>query len=676
MMSASRTGTSPARRLVRFNRTLFDLPCKVTLAHEVDAAMPLTRRLLLGSLTWAGLATAVAGLFVFVLGASFASSWRESAFDRLIQLHVPASGRVAVVEIDDASLEHLGPWPWSRTNLARLLARIADTKPKAIGLDVVLSGPDRYGPEALTQQLGAEVAVTSLLARLPDGDARLASEILHTPTVLSALLGDQTGATPPMAPILVQSDPPRLSPWSSAGAVLPLDKLAAAATGTGIGSLAGDESGIVRQVPLMAVAGSAPVAGFAAETLRVAEAAGSFILFGAKPAFAIGAHEIPLPADGMMRFLPSPPARWSQRSVSALALLNGDIPTDRLAGKIVLMGGSAAATGALRATAASPVAPSVQIQADALETMLSGRVPVRLPKAALFEGAAFCLLAAIGALAGVKFTPPMAVAATGLAIAAWIGGTFAVFLAGNWLVDPVAPPIGGLAALTAAAVHMALGHRRQAAGIRRRFEQHLAPELVARIVEQPDLVRFSGERREVTALFTDIEGFTALTDRLEAEALVALLDDYFSGVAAIVVRHGGMIDKFVGDAAHCLFNAPLDLPDHPRRALAAASEIIAFTRVFARRADVAAAGLGRTRIGLESGSAVVGDVGMGSKLDYTAHGTAVNTAARLEAINKQFGTDICVGPRAQALLADVPLRALGQVHLRGLGDVEVYTPHS
>ena len=167
---------------------------------------------------------------------------------------------------------------------------------------------------------------------------------------------------------------------------------------------------------------------------------------------------------------------------------------------------------------------------------------------------------------------------------------------------------------------------------RRRLEQHLAPAVVRRIVEQPDLVKLNGEWREVSALFTDIEGFTATTHRAGAPRIWWQRSTcIFEGVAGIVINHGGMIDKIVGDAVHALFNAPLDLEDHPQRAVECAIAIQTWSEDFRRRAPAAAIELGRTRIGIETGLAIVGDVGIRSKLDYTAHGDAVNMAARLEA---------------------------------------------
>jgi adenylate cyclase len=189
--------------------------------------------------------------------------------------------------------------------------------------------------------------------------------------------------------------------------------------------------------------------------------------------------------------------------------------------------------------------------------------------------------------------------------------------------------------------------------------------VVRRIVEQPALVKLTGERREVTSLFTDVEGFTALTHRADPEALVDALDHYFEGIAALVVEHGGMVDKIVGDAVHALFNVPLDLDDHPRRAVACAVAIRSWTASYRKLPASAAIGFGRTRIGIETGPAIVGDVGLRSKLDYTAYGDAVNAAARLEAANKELGSSICIGPVAAARCDNALLRALGTIMVRG-----------
>jgi adenylate cyclase len=157
-----------------------------------------------------------------------------------------------------------------------------------------------------------------------------------------------------------------------------------------------------------------------------------------------------------------------------------------------------------------------------------------------------------------------------------------------------------------------------------------------------------------------------MTDRARPERLIEVLDEYFDGVTGIVVKHEGLVDKIVGDAVHALFNVPFDLIDHPARALECAIAIMEFAREYSARPVARALGFGRTRIGLETGPAIVGDVGGTRKLDYTAHGKAVNAAARLEQANKEFGTTVLVGPNAAAVLASADLMPLGGYSIRGM----------
>ena len=175
-------------------------------------------------------------------------------------------------------------------------------------------------------------------------------------------------------------------------------------------------------------------------------------------------------------------------------------------------------------------------------------------------------------------------------------------------------------------------------------------------------------------MFTDIEGFTAMTERSEARKLVALLDEYLDAITDVILEHGGMVEKIVGDGVIAIFNAPLDLADHPRRALECAVAILRVSEEIRLRPSARELGLGRTRIGIETGPVIVGDVGGKRKLEYTAHGSAMNTASRLEGANKELGSSICIGPNAAARLNPDCIRSLGRYVVRGRDEaIEVFT---
>ena len=204
------------------------------------------------------------------------------------------------------------------------------------------------------------------------------------------------------------------------------------------------------------------------------------------------------------------------------------------------------------------------------------------------------------------------------------------------------------------------------------MRQHLPASVVDRLRDGTAPLRLPGELREITALFTDIEGFTDLTRRLPPQALVGLLDDYFTGLTRIIAARGGMVDKIVGDAVHAFFNAPTDQPDHVDQAIRAAGELRDFAAQFAQTKAAAAVGFGRTRIGVETGQALLGDVGRGGRTDYTAHGDAINMAARLQEASKSLGTTVLIGPRAAALTTTA-LSGPSAIDLRSFGLVQVST---
>jgi adenylate cyclase len=209
--------------------------------------------------------------------------------------------------------------------------------------------------------------------------------------------------------------------------------------------------------------------------------------------------------------------------------------------------------------------------------------------------------------------------------------------------------------------------RRQAAAERAHelLSRYFSPNLAERLASDPRSVDLGGQRREITAMFTDIEGFTSLVETLEPEIIAPLLNDYLGAMTDIVFAHGGTVVKIMGDAMHVLFGAPAEQSDHAARAIACALDLDASAQAFCRRWHGQGIAVGTTRLGLNAGPAIVGNFGRGRYFDYTAYGDTVNIAARLEAANKQLGTRICVGESVAGRVAGFTGRPVGDLLLRG-----------
>jgi adenylate cyclase len=584
---------------------------------------------------------------------------REAAFDRLLVWfpRTHSSTAVAVVDIGRDALAAYGPWPWPRDELARLVNKIADAKPKALAIDILLSPREEEGAQ----------------------DVALAEAIARIPTVLAVVLDPEPGAAMPEGTsVAVTGDVEVPDLIATPGIALPAPILAEKAQGLGVVSLPAPEGEPVRAVPLLAGGAGSVFAGLAAEALRVAEGGATIIASAPPQELRIGERALPLPADGLLRLHFATESDRRARTFAAEALMPDEANASALAGKIVFLGASAPEAGGLRLTAADPFLPSVEIHAEAAEQMLTGDIPWRYAWMGKIEVAAGVVLGGLGIVAIILLSPGAAFFTVVAMFLAWITAAAALVAGAAWLVDPTIPVFIALVAVQGAGLAQFGQTYRQRLAIERRFALRLPPEVVRRIAENPSELKLAGESRTITALFTDIEDFTALTDRMGPGELVALLDRYVDAVTATIVNHGGMVDKIVGDAVHAFFNAPVDLPDHAEKAVACALAIIDATEALRRDPAIVAMGLGRTRIGIETGPAVLGDVGRGAKRDYTAYGRVVNLAARLEAVNKEFGSSIALGPgTAAALGGRVPLRLLGKKALRGIGEeIEIFEPEA
>jgi adenylate cyclase len=203
----------------------------------------------------------------------------------------------------------------------------------------------------------------------------------------------------------------------------------------------------------------------------------------------------------------------------------------------------------------------------------------------------------------------------------------------------------------------------------------MAPALVDKLVNNPDSLSLNGESREMTFLFSDIAGFTTFTESASPELLVATLNEYLDVMCRAVMEQGGTIDKIVGDAVVGIFNAPLDQPDHAERAVKCALAMDSISNDFIAKMNARGMEFGITRVGVNTGQAIVGNFGGSERFDYTAHGDAINTAARMESVNKHLGTRICISGTTVAQCPNHFFRPIGALVLKGKTEaIEAFEP--
>ncbi|MBF0357360.1 MAG: adenylate/guanylate cyclase domain-containing protein [Magnetococcales bacterium] len=246
----------------------------------------------------------------------------------------------------------------------------------------------------------------------------------------------------------------------------------------------------------------------------------------------------------------------------------------------------------------------------------------------------------------------------------WSGG-FYLFKSGGALIPLIMPTLGFISAFMFSEIYRGWEDRKKRAFLKQAFSRYLSPELVDLLVKDPDRLTRGAERRELTFLFTDIEGFTTVSEKSDPNELAPQMNIYLDGVCSTILRHGGMVVDLIGDAVFAMFNAPLDQKDHANRALLCALEVNKVAKEFQKTPEAIRLGFGRTRIGINTGEALVGNFGAEDRFKYTPLGDAVNTGARIEGLNKYFKTEICASGRSVSSGNVDSVRLIGDVVLKG-----------
>jgi adenylate cyclase len=627
---------------------------------------------------------------------------RDLAFDsyqRLKPRVVPDDLPVRVVDIDEAALAEYGQWPWPRTLLARLVDQLREQGAAVIAFDVVFAESDRSSPRQMAKTLPEALRssdVRRTMESLPDNDEVFAEAISRTGVVTGfAFDPNAKGARPRgmwgIANNTGEKDPKLVSELirqfipQQLGVIITLPILEQEAKGNGSVTTV-VEGAIVRRVPMLfRLAGQRDedlLPALSAESVRVAQGASTYLVrwSGAQGLEALGERtgvgsirvgqlNIDTDAEGRMALYDS--GHMPSRFVSAKDVIKRRVPSEKIEGHIVFVGTSAVGLKDLRNTPIQDSVAGVEIHAQLVEQMLTQTFLERPDYA---DGAEFLYLAAIG-LTFVLLLPRLSAAAMALVAVGFIGIGVVVpwiaFTQIHLLFDPIYPPATLALIYVSGSALSFMRAERDRREIRGAFDLYLSPDQVEAVVRNPELLKLGGEQREITVMFTDVRGFTRISEQFDPPGLTRFMNRFLTPMTDIIQERNGTIDKYMGDAIMAFWNAPLAIEGHAKRACEAALAMQARLATLNDEWKAEAEAEGRNHvpvyigIGLNTGLASVGNFGSEQRLTYSCLGDEVNLASRLEGQCKTYVVGLIVGEKTARQVADFATLELDLIMVKG-----------
>ena len=613
---------------------------------------------------------------------------RVRTFDSFqrIDPRVKTARPVTIVDIDEASLAKLGQFPWPRTRIADLITGLTKLGAVVIAFDIVFSEPDRLNPDVAADTFrDLDEETRSRLRALPSNDQILADAMRRSRVVLgeSGLpqIQSEFDKSLPLTGLAMLGEEPQQFMLDWPGLLRNVPVLEAAAAGRGLFTIRPERDGIVRRVPMMMQAQGATMPSLSFEMLRVATGTDTiFIKADQAGIMSIGVKGFQVPTDRngqlWVHFALGDPSIF----VPAVEVLEGRVAPEKIKGKLVLIGTSAVGLNDNKTTPVSPVMPGVEIHAQVIESALT-RAVLSQPNYGI--AVEFCAAMLFGILV-IAFAPlfgPITLVAVGALFATLLIGTSWYFYTQHRLLIDFTYPL-----LSTTSIYLTLiftsfvREQRQRKQIRTAFAQYMSPALVEQLAQSPEKLVLGGEEREMTIMFSDVRGFTSISEsyKNDPQGLTALMNRFLTPLTNAILERKGYIDKYMGDAIMAFWNAPLDDREHQLNACEAAVDMLERIDVLNKQREFEAKEGGHVYIplnvgvGLNTGTCVVGNMGSDLRFDYSVLGDSVNLASRLEGQSKEYGFPIIVGSRtALAAREKFAILELDFIMVKGKKEPEV-----
>ncbi len=627
-------------------------------------------------------------------------------YDTRLRLTMPGGvdNRIVILDIDEKSLAEIGRWPWGRDRLSELIKKLFDKYGIVlVGFDVVFAEPDSSSGLPVLEGLAKKEfkdssqfqSILGQLRPMLDHDGMFAQIIKGRPVVLgyyfsSAVDARVSGAIPdPVIPAgSFTGKNIAFTSWLGYGGNLP-EFQKSAASGGHFNPLV-DFDGVSRRVPMLAEYKGAYYESLSLAMIRtlIALDTGKFpnVVPGYPPDrvvskgysglewLEVGPLRIPVD-ENVSALIPYRGREGSFKYISLSDVLFDRLPVEALKGKIALVGTSAPGLLDLRSTPVGSVYPGVEIHANLIAGMLDRNIKQRPP----YMLGAEVILLAIGGIPLSLLMPLLSplratlvsllsiLLITGLNIVVWSGGGMVLPLASSLLL------IAGLFVL-----NMAYGYFVESRSKRQfteLFGQYVPPELVDKMAEDPEKYSMEGKREDLTVLFSDVRGFTTISESLDPQQLSAYINAYLTTMSLVIRNNRGTLDKYIGDAIMAFWGAPVTDPIHQRNGVITAMQMQEQALVL--NEDFRKRGWPEFKIGvgLNSGVMSVGDMGSKIRKAYTVMGDPVNLSSRLEGITKQYGVGILVGETTKKAVPDVVFREVDRVRVKGKDEpVAIFEP--
>ena len=594
---------------------------------------------------------------------------------------------VVVVDIDEASLKELGQWPWPRTIVADLVTQLSQLGAAAIAFDVIFAEPDRMSPSiAATSFRNLDDDTRNKLRSLPSNDEVLAEAIQRSRVVVG-----QVGSATPVprseteaalqTGFAVKGPDPTPFLVTFAGLLRNVPAIEQAAAAHGVFSILPERDGIVRRVPIIMQAQGAMVPSLSIELLRVVTNSGAILVRtdqAGVQSVAVPGLEVSTDQNGRfwVHFNRHDPARY----ISAKDVLQGRVPRDRVEDKLVLIGTSAVGLLDVKTTPVSAAMPGVEVHAQVLESTLTNSL-LTYPNYAIGAELLVAVLVGLAIIVAAPMLRASTVIALGaILVAALIGASWYLYSQYNLLIDFSYPLMSTLFVYLTLIFVNYFKEQKQRQQIRAAFGYYLSPALVEQLARSPEKLVLGGEERKMTILFSDVRGFTTISEHYkhDPQGLTRLMNRFLTPLTNAVIERNGTIDKYIGDAIMAFWNAPLDDASHEKDACDAALDMLARVDVlnWEREREASDNNIAFTPImmgiGINSGRCTVGNMGSDLRFQYTVMGDTVNLASRIESLTRQYNLSILIGSRtAAAVREQFALLEIDSVRVKGKTEPEV-----